>query len=449
MHLNKERIPPFRVQHFTNDKWTATKAILSGATLGLAILLTFLFGHAGTNIRYWPLLSEMSYLNRSLAVIDSIQAMHSDADRYSCKMTCSIEIVESIPENITFDADELPMSTFSAWSRLISLAEKRIYIAAYKTSLRGKHVLGASDPSTSMGEQIFEQLLKTGTEKDVTIRMVENYLAKDPGDNADGSSLESRGALELRRLHVSNEYGKGAMHSKFIVVDDKHFYLGSANLDWRSLNQKMELGVLVLNCPCLANDLGNIFFSYWNVAVSPNETQSNCQSGSSVPLMETTVNAANPVVLSYYGAETKVFIASSPRNLHEQGRVWDLEAITSAIHAAKSFIYIHVMDFIPMIVYQKRKSYWPVIDNALRKAVVERGVEVKILAAALHFVKENLHFMQSLQALANCADKGSIEIKIFKVPAVTDFHKRIARDRRTHNKFMVTEDTVIIDEFSS
>ncbi|KFD73191.1 hypothetical protein M514_04796 [Trichuris suis] len=442
MHLTKKGgTILFRLKSFTDDKLTT--AVFGGATIGLAILLTLLFGHNGANIRHWPLLGEMNYLNRSLAVTDSIQAKSSNVDAYCCRLTCSIEIVESIPENITFDTDSLPTSTFSAWSRLISLAEKSIYIAAYKSSLRGKHVLGQPFPSTFMGEQIFEQLLKAGTEKDVTIRMVENYPAKDPGDNADGWSLESRGALERRLLHLTNEYGEGAMHSKFITVDDKHFYLGSANLDWRSLNQKMELGVLVLNCPCLANDLRNIFLSYWNLATPQNDSRrSKCRSDSSIP--STTINAATPIVLSYYGAETKVFLASSPRNLHEQGRTWDLEAITSAIRAAKHYIYIHVMDFIPMIVYQKRKSYWPIIDNALRKAVVERGVEVKILAAALHFVKENLHFMQSLQTLANCADNGTIEIKIFKVPSVTDFHRKIARDRRTHNKFMLTEDTVII-----
>lgn len=29
----------------------------------------------------------------------------------------------------------------------------------------------------------------------------------------------------------------GVLHSKFWVVDDKHVYVGSANMDWRSLTQ--------------------------------------------------------------------------------------------------------------------------------------------------------------------------------------------------------------------
>jgi phospholipase D3/4 len=67
--------------------------------------------------------------------------------------------------------------------------------------------------------------------------MVENYPPKDPGDNMDGISLEQHGTVDRRSLHISRLFGAGAMHSKFMIVDDRHFYMGSANLDWRSLNQ--------------------------------------------------------------------------------------------------------------------------------------------------------------------------------------------------------------------
>lgn len=43
----------------------------------------------------------------------------------------------------------------------------------------------------------------------------------------------------------------------------KHFYVGSANFDWRSLTQVKEMGVLVKNCPKLAEDMGKIFDVYW------------------------------------------------------------------------------------------------------------------------------------------------------------------------------------------
>lgn len=63
------------------------------------------------------------------------------------------------------------------------------------------------------------------------------------------------------------------------MVDDKHFYVGSANHDWRSLTQVYaifqipitvnlkvkELGIAVFDCPCLANDLKKIFDVYANM----------------------------------------------------------------------------------------------------------------------------------------------------------------------------------------
>ena len=43
----------------------------------------------------------------------------------------------------------------------------------------------------------------------------------------------------------------------------QHFYVGSANFDWRSLTQVKEMGVMVKNCPVLAEDMAKIFDVYW------------------------------------------------------------------------------------------------------------------------------------------------------------------------------------------
>ena len=50
----------------------------------------------------------------------------------------------------------------------------------------------------------------------------------------------------------------------------KHFYVGSANFDWRSLTQVKELGVLALNCPTLAKDMSKIYQVYWDLG-GPNQ----------------------------------------------------------------------------------------------------------------------------------------------------------------------------------
>lgn len=63
----------------------------------------------------------------------------------------------------------------------------------------------------------------------------------------------------MRSLNFAKLLGSGVLHTKLWVIDRKHFYLGSANMDWRALTQIKELGVVGFNCPCVAEDLGKIF----------------------------------------------------------------------------------------------------------------------------------------------------------------------------------------------
>ena len=42
---------------------------------------------------------------------------------------------------------------------------------------------------------------------------------------------------EVRSLNMTRWFGGGVLHTKLWVVDGAHFYVGSANMDWRSLTQ--------------------------------------------------------------------------------------------------------------------------------------------------------------------------------------------------------------------
>lgn len=50
------------------------------------------------------------------------------------------------------------------------------------------------------------------------------------------SSSFSLSGAEVREVDLKAVTG-GIVHTKLWVVDQKHFYLGSANMDWRSLSQ--------------------------------------------------------------------------------------------------------------------------------------------------------------------------------------------------------------------
>jgi phosphatidylserine/phosphatidylglycerophosphate/cardiolipin synthase-like enzyme len=64
---------------------------------------------------------------------------------------------------------------------------------------------------------------------------------------------------EVRSLNFSSLIGSGVLHTKMWIIDQKDVYLGSANMDWRSLTEVKELGVMIRNCSCIANDVGKIF----------------------------------------------------------------------------------------------------------------------------------------------------------------------------------------------
>lgn len=81
--------------------------------------------------------------------------------------------------------------------------------------------------------------------------------------STDTDLLVRRKAAIVRSVNFPRLIGGGVLHTKVWTVDGQHAYLGSANMDWRSLTQVKELGVLIRNCSCLVGDLQKIFKVYW------------------------------------------------------------------------------------------------------------------------------------------------------------------------------------------
>jgi phosphatidylserine/phosphatidylglycerophosphate/cardiolipin synthase-like enzyme len=61
--------------------------------------------------------------------------------------------------------------------------------------------------------------------------------------------LTINNTIELYNLDWTKAFSTGVQHSKFIITDSTSkyflkidFYLGSANMDWRSLSEVKELG---------------------------------------------------------------------------------------------------------------------------------------------------------------------------------------------------------------
>lgn len=153
-------------------------------------------------------------------------------------------------------------STYDAWSWLIASANKTIDIGSFYWSLRKEDIYNHS--SSWQGDTIFQSILKAGTQRGIKIRIAQSQPTRDLA-SADTEILAKRKAALVRSVNFPRLLGGGVLHTKVWVVDGQHLYIGSANMDWRSLTQVKELGVLVQNCSCLAKDVAKIFNVYWSM----------------------------------------------------------------------------------------------------------------------------------------------------------------------------------------
>ncbi|XP_034101674.2 5'-3' exonuclease PLD3-like [Drosophila albomicans] len=390
-----------------------------------AFLLIFLAGTA-YHTKPLPLRSPLQQLQRR------------DNQKYNCNLT----LVESIPIGLNFTpgSPHFP-STFDAWDQLLNLTKSTLDIGSYYWTLRGEDT-GLNHSTAHPGEQIFQRLLANGVGDGpkIKIRIAQSSPSRVSPD-LETQILASYGAAEVVTLDFPKYLGAGILHTKLWIVDNEHFYLGSANMDWRALTQVKELGVLGRNCPQLTSDLAKIFKAYWYLG-----SNENARIPSSWPYdYGTNYNLEQPMMLNVLkDANTnytmQAFAASSPPPLSATGRTHDLTAILNSINSALQFVHISVMDYFPLIIFGPKLQYWAEIDNALRTAAVERGVSVKLLISWWKHSDASMdNYLRSLQDLSMTSRQHvDIQIRRFIVPADED-QQKIPFGRVNHNKYMVTD----------
>ena len=70
----------------------------------------------------------------------------------------------------------------------------------------------------------------------VKIRIVQSPPSKE-FPSLDTIELQKKKLAEVRLLDMTRLVGSGIIHTKMWLVDGQHFYVGSANQDWRALTQ--------------------------------------------------------------------------------------------------------------------------------------------------------------------------------------------------------------------
>nr|XP_006113627.1 phospholipase D3-like [Pelodiscus sinensis] len=346
----------------------------------------------------------------------------------ACSSQCSLVLVESIPVGLDYSPSSprhLPI--FQAWMDLLDAANHSVDIAAFYFTLRDSDTQ-EKETSSWQGRQVLEKL------RDLPSRGIKLSIAVNGPQKSDQDTKElaSKGA-DIKYVALESLTG-GIVHTKFWVVDSKHIYIGSANMDWRSLTQVKELGAVLYNCSCVASDLHRIFTMY----------QALGGQGASLPktwpaYVSAQSSLTHPLKLQLSGSSAELYLSSSPPALCSTGRTPDLTAIVSTIQDAQAFIYISVMDYVPQCTFCQPKRFWPVIDDALRAAACNRRVKVRLLISCWQHSDQSMFlFLESLSVLSQEPLGCPIEVKLFVVPASAK-QKLIPFSRVNHNKYMVTD----------
>ncbi|XP_077179929.1 5'-3' exonuclease PLD4 isoform X2 [Paroedura picta] len=319
-----------------------------------------------------------------------------------CHDPCNFQLVESLPLDMPYEPNSsMAKPLLQAWTELLNTTQESIHVASFYWSLTGRD-LGVNDSSSKKGEDLLAQFGRLLL-KNVSLFVATN-VPSQARNSTDLEFLEAKGA-HIKRIHF-RRLTKGVLHSKFWIVDRKHIFLGSANMDWRSITQVKEVGVVIGNCSCLAEDLWKTFKTYWDLGGL----------GTAVPSpwprnYSTAINRESPMEVQFNGTTTKAYFSASPLSFCPEGRTDDLQGILDVIHSAEEFVYISVMEYFPTSRFRHPPRYWPTIDDALRSIAIGHNIRVRLLVSCwVHSDPSMFHYLESLHSLNDPHANITVEV---------------------------------------
>ena len=330
--------------------------------------------------------------------------------------------------------------------------------------------------------------LYDAAQRGVSIRILQSPGFSGQQQESDTLREQFPERISIHEIDMGKWYGGGIMHQKIWIFDSVHLYLGSANMDWKSLMQVKEMGVAVEDCPELAADATRYFDSWWAFsALSPKNQEAfdpAVRIDRRVPSWSSLVAASKrsqspladkyatkyckhtPLRLALNGEQCGIFLSGCPQEVLGNGRTWDGEALVHTIDDAQKSVCISVMDFAPAGLYSRPSAgppvgaegiiptdtpvWWPLLTDALLSAVLTRKVYVRLLVSKWAHTSALIEPM--LRALQSTADagradpymsSGQLEIKLFMVPgwnSTTGSNRKFpGHTRVNHTKYIVTD----------
>nr|WCB86969.1 CPPV158 virion envelope protein [Cooks petrelpox virus] len=291
------------------------------------------------------------------------------------------QIVETVPQSLTA-INSTNLSTYECFKRLIDLAKKEIYIATFCCNL-------SSNPE---GTDILNRLI------DVSSKIPVYILVDESSPHKDYDKIKSSHIRYIKvDVGVLNKESVGNLLGNFWVVDKLHFYIGSASLMGNALTTIKNMGIYSEN-NSLAMDLYFRSLDYKIIS------KKKC-------LFFTRMATKYHFFKNHNG----IFFSDSPEHMVGRKRTYDLDCVIHYIDAAKSTIDLAIVSLLPTKRTKDSVVYWPIIKDALIRAVLERGVKLRILLG--FWKKTDVISKASIKSLNELGvDHIDISTKVFRFP---------------------------------
>ena len=316
----------------------------------------------------------------------------------------AIQLVESVPVESGLGHPGLPAAA-DVWVEMIdgarrSLDLEHFYLSHWPGEPTGP-VLDAIGRAAKRGVRV--RLL-------LDARMYATYPS--PAD-----SLGRLPGVELRQIDMKKISGGGVQHGKCMIVDGEQVFVGSQNLDWRSLKHIHELGVRARDRR-IAELFLRVFESDW-LSSAPGGAAVGSTAGGPVPALPLRL-------LQAAGDTVDVWPSFSPRGHIPDSSLWDLEAIVRRIDAARREVVVQLLSYGSGRAAERDST----LDQALRRAA-GRGVSVKLLVSDWEADNARIGDLQRLAQVPN------VEAKLSTVPEWSGGYIPFARVE--HCKYMVVD----------
>jgi phosphatidylserine/phosphatidylglycerophosphate/cardiolipin synthase-like enzyme len=307
-------------------------------------------------------------------------------------------LVESSPVETTLDHADIPDAR-DVWPEMVNGATRTLDLAQFYVS---------NAPGSRLEPVL--QALEAAADRGVKVRLLaEEKFYKTYPETLE--RLAKRPGIEVRRLNTAASMG-GVLHAKYFLVDGREAYLGSQNLDWRSLEHIQELG-LRIRVPEVVRSLVDVFEQDWALA-----------GGAPAPAATA---VTGPFPARYAGDTVRVTPVYSPQGYLPDPASWDLPKLVRLIDGAKRSVRVQLLTY-------KAKgrdgSTFPELEEALKRAA-GRGVKVELLVADWSKRKGTIEGLQALHS------PPGLTVKLVTIPQWSGGFIPFARV--VHAKYLVVD----------